>query len=83
MFYLKVNIVMFLLPGLLMTLCYSLIVAKLYCSAGSVDLTSQHLKGRLKERLFNTCTPLLEIGKDDPIKAQCVKTRPKASNCLS
>ena len=31
----QVNIVMFLLPGLLMTLCYSLIVAKLYCSAGS------------------------------------------------
>ena len=30
-YYSLVNIVMFLVPGLLMTLCYSLIVTKLYC----------------------------------------------------
>ena len=39
--FLQVNIVMFLLPGLLMTLCYSLIVAKLYRSAG-LDILSKY-----------------------------------------
>jgi len=38
-YYSLVNIVMFLLPGLLMTLCYSLIVAKLYCSAAPGERT--------------------------------------------
>jgi len=32
-YYSLVNIVMFLLPGLLMVLCYTMIVLKLYCSA--------------------------------------------------
>ena len=33
-YYSLVNIVLFLLPGLLMILCYSVIVAKLHRSAG-------------------------------------------------
>jgi hypothetical protein len=58
-----VNIVMFLVPGLLMTLCYSLIVAKLHCSSAPGErLGLPASQARAKRKVGKTlshCLPLL------------------------